>query len=102
MASITCWGTCVPPGPSRKTAGWPLTVCANDGNCERTQVRSRVEEETCSTVGIGGDIVNRTGSKVGPSAWCGSHLLRGGWIEERDRLRPRVRADLAGGLSRYS
>src|ERR1700750_3190135 len=40
MASITVWGTCVPPGPSRNTTGWPLTVCERDGNWERIQVRS--------------------------------------------------------------
>src|SRR6267142_1744963 len=58
MASITRWGTCVPPGPSRKAAGLPLTVCASDGNCERTQVRSSEVEEACSAIGIGADIVN--------------------------------------------
>src|SRR6266436_9564511 len=59
MASITCRGTCVPPGPSRKTAGCPLTVCASAGNCERTQVRSSAveEEEACSAIGIA-DILN--------------------------------------------
>src|SRR5437588_937037 len=41
MASITRCGTCVPPGPSRKVAGWPLTVWASEGNWARTQVRSR-------------------------------------------------------------
>src|ERR1700733_347893 len=40
MASITVCGTCVPPGPSRKTTGWPLTVCLRDGNWERTQSNS--------------------------------------------------------------
>src|ERR1700730_3119923 len=58
MASITCCGTCVPPGPSRKTAGCPLTVCASEGNCERTQVRSSEVEEACSAIGIGADILN--------------------------------------------
>src|ERR1700675_2197249 len=59
MASITCCGTCVPPGPSRKTAGCLLTVCASAGNCERTQVRSNAvdEEEACSAIGIA-DILN--------------------------------------------
>src|SRR5258707_12568668 len=56
MASITCCGTCVPPGPSRKTAGCPLTVCASAGNCERTQARSSAtdedKEEACSAIGI--------------------------------------------------
>src|SRR5713226_5548525 len=56
MASITCCGTCVPPGPSRKTAGCPLTVCASAGNCERTQARSSAtdedKEEVCSAIGI--------------------------------------------------
>src|SRR5712671_3910961 len=41
MASITRCGTCVPPGPSRKAAGCPLTVWESEGNWERTQVRSR-------------------------------------------------------------
>src|ERR1043166_5688542 len=58
MASMTRCGTCVPPGPSRKTAGCPLTVCASEGNCERTQVRSSEVEEACSAIGIGGDILN--------------------------------------------
>src|ERR1700735_3993255 len=40
MASITVCGTCVPPGPSRKTTGWPLTVCDKEGNWERTQAKS--------------------------------------------------------------
>src|SRR5258708_34160403 len=40
MASITVCGTCVPPGPSRKTTGWPLTVCERDGNWARTQAKS--------------------------------------------------------------
>src|SRR5713101_8227730 len=56
MASITCCGTCVPPGPSRKTAGCPLTVCASAGNCERTQARSSAtdedKEEVCTAIGI--------------------------------------------------
>src|SRR6266849_6172180 len=54
MASMTCCGTCVPPGPSRKTAGCPLTVCASAGNCERTQMRSSAvdEDEACSAIGI--------------------------------------------------
>src|SRR6202035_4531400 len=41
MASMTCWGTCVPAGPSRKAAGWPLTWVCKEGNCWRTQAVSR-------------------------------------------------------------
>src|SRR5258708_10126011 len=65
MASITCCGTCVPPGPSRKTAGCPLTVCASAGNCERTQVGSSAvdEEEACSAMGIA-DILNESAVSV--------------------------------------
>src|ERR1700675_4775319 len=65
MASITCCGTCVPPGPSRKTAGCLLIVCASAGNCERTQARSSAvdeeeeDEEACSAIGIA-DILNES------------------------------------------
>src|ERR1700675_5141725 len=66
MASITCCGTCVPPGPSRKTAGCLLIVCASAGNFERTQVRSSAvcedddeDEEACSAIGIA-DILNES------------------------------------------
>src|SRR5579863_8744975 len=41
MASMTRWGTCVPPGPSRNTAGCPFTFCEREGNCDRTHVRSK-------------------------------------------------------------
>lgn len=41
MASITRRGTCVPPGPSKKTAGWPFTICDNEGNWERNQLISK-------------------------------------------------------------
>src|ERR1035441_2686175 len=62
MASITRCGTCVPPGPSRKTAGCPLIVCARAGNCERTQVRSTaVDEEACSAIGIADILIRGTG-----------------------------------------
>src|ERR1700686_2043545 len=44
MASITRRGPCVPPGPSRNTAGYlaegPVTVCVSAGNCERIHTRS--------------------------------------------------------------
>src|ERR1700678_4083166 len=45
MASITRCGTCVPPGPSKKTGCWFKCsliemVCPSAGNCERTQPRS--------------------------------------------------------------
>jgi len=65
MASITRCGTCVPPGPSRKTAGCLLIVCASAGNCERTQARSSAvdeeeeDEEACSAIGIA-DILNES------------------------------------------
>src|SRR5438132_3854601 len=38
---MTRCGTWVPPGPSRKAAGCPLTVCCNAGNWERTQSMSK-------------------------------------------------------------
>src|ERR1039458_8437946 len=41
-ASITRWGTCVPPGPSKNAARWPLTLVARAGNCERTHSMSSV------------------------------------------------------------
>src|SRR5579885_736797 len=41
MASITRCGTCVPPGPSRYAAGWPLTTRFKEGNCARTHSKSR-------------------------------------------------------------
>src|SRR5208282_2280919 len=56
--SITRCRTCVPPGPSRKTAGFPSTVCARAGNCPRTQARSNaveIEEDDggiCSVIDI--------------------------------------------------
>src|ERR1700728_53451 len=51
MASMTRCGTCVPPGPSRKTAGWALTVWARAGNWARMWVRSRAVGAV-SVVGI--------------------------------------------------
>src|SRR5712691_2602929 len=50
MASTTRCGTCVPPGPSRKAAGCPLTVWASAGNWERTQVMSRAVGAAISVV----------------------------------------------------
>src|ERR1017187_8511071 len=52
MALMTRCATCVPPGPSRKAAGWPLTVWESEGNWERTWARSRVVEGAVSVVGI--------------------------------------------------
>src|SRR5262245_60299571 len=46
MAWITLLGTCVPPGPSKKTAGRSFTVWARAGNWARTQPRSRVDMGT--------------------------------------------------------
>src|SRR3982074_750639 len=37
---MTCWGTCVPAGPSRNAAGCPFTCNFSDGNCARTHVES--------------------------------------------------------------
>src|SRR4051812_13523728 len=37
---MTRCGTCVPPGPSKNTAGWPFTVCDSAGNWLRIQARS--------------------------------------------------------------
>lgn len=37
---MTRCGTCVPPGPSKNTAGWPFTVWASEGNCERMEAKS--------------------------------------------------------------
>src|SRR5450759_4285424 len=67
MASITCRGTCVPPGPSRKTAGCSLTVCESAGNCERTQVRSSAvdEEEAGSAMGIADILMEGGGMDAG-------------------------------------
>src|ERR1035437_3474087 len=48
---MTRCGTCVPPGPSRKAAGWPWTVWASAGNWDRTQERS-------SAVGAAVSVVN--------------------------------------------
>src|ERR1700722_19098104 len=68
MASITRCGTCVPPGPSRNTAGCPATVCASEGNCARTQARSSpvdldidIDEEVavCSAVSIADILIER-------------------------------------------
>src|SRR5450759_4019563 len=77
MASITCCGTCVPPGPSRKTAGCPLTVWASAGNCERTQVRSRAvdKDEACSAIGIA-DILIRAQPRVAPGSSFGGFSAR--------------------------
>src|SRR5271167_1238726 len=82
MASITRCGTCVPPGPSRKTASFPLTVCASEGNCARTQARSSavdidIDEEAavCSAISIADILIERaaangTGSASGdPFRW---------------------------------
>src|SRR5208282_1446013 len=84
MASITCCGTCVPPGPSRKTAGCPLTVCASAGNCERTQARSNAvdaeEEEACSAMGIA-DILIRARANSSPRRVGGNFRLR--WFNAR-------------------
>src|ERR1700733_7368205 len=41
MRSRTRCGTCVPPGPSRNAAGWPLTAWESAGNWARMEVRSR-------------------------------------------------------------
>src|SRR5437762_13094399 len=54
MASITRSGTCVPPGPSKNTAGLPSIVCAREGNWERTQVRSRVVSDSVVNMGFNG------------------------------------------------
>src|ERR1700682_1216787 len=91
MASITRCGTCVPPGPSRKTAGCLLIVCASAGNCERTQARSiavdeEEDEEACSAIGIA-DILNE--SVVSARVVTGSTQFRRG----RDSL-PHNRRDI--------
>src|SRR5580693_9138124 len=78
MATITCRGTCVPPGPSKKTAGWPLTGWASEGNCERTQSRSRVvdeEAEVCSAMGIA-DILIEGGTRTGLPPRIIRHSMR--------------------------
>src|SRR5579862_7637849 len=57
---MTWRGTCVPPGPSIKTAGWPLTDCASAGNWARTHARSSGARsnaadgggEVCSAIAI--------------------------------------------------
>src|SRR5713226_10643115 len=38
---MTCVGTWVPAGPSRKAAVWLLTCVFREGNWERTQARSK-------------------------------------------------------------
>src|SRR5580658_201674 len=50
MASITCFGTWVPAGPSRKAAAWPFTFRFREGNCSRTQaVSSGLVSVSCTT-----------------------------------------------------
>src|SRR6266852_7797527 len=90
MASITCCGTCVPPGPSRKTAGCLLIVCASAGNCERTQARSRAtdedKEEACSAIGIADILIESVegdaeGGGINAEAFA-AQTLRGHLISE--------------------
>src|SRR5579859_6052507 len=78
MASITRCGTCVPPGPSKKTAGHflecSLTDWASAGNCARTQARSRgveVTEEVCSAMGMTNILM---GGRVGGGVVLGQIL----------------------------
>src|ERR1700746_2994615 len=88
MASITCCGTCVPPGPSRKTAACSLIVCASAGKCERTQARSSAvgdDEEACSAIGIA-DILNE--SVVSARGLRGSAQFRRGAEPHKRLLKP--------------
>src|ERR1700687_6316307 len=37
---MTCFGTCVPAGPSKKAAGCPFTCNFREGNCSLTHAMS--------------------------------------------------------------
>src|SRR5579871_5925935 len=41
MPSMQAWATCVPPGLSRKTTGWPFCSSAREGKCARAAVGSK-------------------------------------------------------------
>src|SRR5215470_6939465 len=82
---MTRCGTCVPPGPSRKVARWPLTFRDKEGNCERTHSRSSGEEAfsakadllCCSVIELSGYEILPTSQQPTtkswffiPSCWC--------------------------------
>src|SRR5215470_2124969 len=78
---MTRCGTCVPPGPSRKVAGWPLTFRDKEGNCERTHSRSSGEEAfsakadllCCSVIELSGYEILPTAKSQQPTAGFSSH-----------------------------
>src|ERR671923_3017353 len=70
MASMTRCGTCVPPGPSRKTAGWPFTVCDSEGNCDLTHAMSKVAVTSCSVLNMK-SLLAHSSYEVGQHSVCG-------------------------------
>src|SRR3984885_12288363 len=52
MASMTAFGTCVPPGPSRKATGWPPKLRRSDG-------KSPLQSSDCASPKVVRDTASR-------------------------------------------